>query len=93
MISCTCRISSLRSIPSSTSEYSAAPGTAVSTGCLRNNNDQSAGCPTYADYSSYKENGSYIIILQIQNPKDHGFNYASDSGALYKGIIDTVLAN
>ena len=63
------------------------------TGCLRNNNDQSAGCPTYADYSSYKENGSYIIILQIQNPKDHGFNYASDSGALYKGIIDTVLAN
>ena len=63
------------------------------TGCLKNNNDSSAGKPEYSDYSDYRTGGgSYIIVMQIQNPQDHGFNFASDSAMFYKGIIDIVLS-
>lgn len=62
------------------------------TGCLKNNNDQSSGCPVFEDYSDYRNGGSYIIIMQIQNPKDHGFEFASNSGSLYQGIINIVLS-
>jgi len=62
------------------------------TGCLKNNNDPSSGCPVYEDYSDYRNGGSYIIIMQIQNPKDHGFEFASNSGSLYQGIINILLS-
>ena len=63
------------------------------TGCLKNNNDSSASKPQYSDYSDYRSGGgSYIIVMQIQNPQDHGFNFASDSSMFYKGIIDIVLS-
>ena len=62
------------------------------TGCLKNDNDNSASKPQFTDYSDYKSNGSYIIVMQIQNPQDHGFSFASDSAMFYKGIIDIVLS-
>lgn len=62
------------------------------TGCLKNNGDNIDSQPLFTDYSDYRSCGSYIIVLQIQNPKDHGFSFASDSAAYYKGIIDIVLS-
>ena len=63
------------------------------TGCLKNNNDSSASKPEFTDYSDYRINGgSYVIVMQIQNPQEHGFNFASDSAMFYKGIIDIVLS-
>ena len=63
------------------------------TGCLKNNADSSASKPQFSDYSDYKAGGgSYIIVMQIQNPQDHGFSFASDSSMFYKGIIDIVLS-
>jgi len=61
------------------------------TGCLRNDDDDSADKPTFTDYSDYSDGGSYIIVMQIQNPQDHGFSFASDSAMFYKGIMDIVL--
>jgi cell division protein FtsI/penicillin-binding protein 2 len=61
------------------------------TGCLKSNFDSSASKPEFTDYSDYRANGgSYIIVMQIQNPQDHGFSFASDSAMFYKGIIDIV---
>ncbi|MBE6864316.1 MAG: peptidoglycan glycosyltransferase [Ruminococcus flavefaciens] len=62
------------------------------TGCLKNNADNTDSQPVFTDYSDYGNNGSYIIVMQIQNPKEHNFAYASDSAAYYKGIIDLVLS-
>ena len=61
------------------------------TGCLRNDADNSADKPSFTDYSDYGECGSYIIVMQIQNPQDHEFDFASDSAMFYKGLIDIVL--
>ena len=44
------------------------------------------------DYSNYAQDGSYIIVMQLQNPAAFGFDFASQTGYLYQGIIDTVLA-
>ena len=62
------------------------------TGCLKNIYDNSSEKPVYTDYSNYSANGSYIIVMQLQNPGDFGFDFASQTGGLYQGIIDTVLS-
>ena len=62
------------------------------TGCLKNVSDNTAQKPLYTDYNSYGSNGSYIIVMQLQNPNDFGFDFASQTGGLYQGIIDTVLS-
>ena len=62
------------------------------TGCLRNVADKSAEKPVYSDYSNYAQDGSYIIVMQLQNPADFGFNFASETGFLYQGIVNIVLS-
>ncbi len=62
------------------------------TGCLRNTADRSAEKPVYSDYSTYAQDGSYIIVMQLQNPADFGFNFASETGFLYQGIVNIVLS-
>lgn len=57
------------------------------TGILKNPGDNGSG--TYSDYNSY--DGSYIIVMQIQNPEYFGFSFASDSVSLYQGIINAVI--
>lgn len=57
------------------------------TGCVKNNSD--TGTKIYDDYSSY--DGSYVIVMMLQNPKDHGYEFASQSAVLYQGIIDAVV--
>ncbi|MCM1507687.1 MAG: penicillin-binding transpeptidase domain-containing protein [Ruminococcus flavefaciens] len=46
------------------------------TGCLKNSVDT---------------DGSYIVVMQIQNPQDHGLSFASESAYFYQGIINTLL--
>lgn len=62
------------------------------TGCMKNVNDNTENSPIYDDYSNYHENGSYIVVMQMQNPNDYGFNFSSESAYLYQGIIN-ILAN
>lgn len=62
------------------------------TGCMKNINDNTESCPIYEDYRNYHENGSYIVVMQMQNPNDYGFNFSSESAYLYQGIIN-ILAN
>lgn len=63
------------------------------TGCIKNYNDNGQSGAVYSDYSDYRSNGgSYIIVMQIQNPKDFNFSFASESAHLYKGIIDIVFS-
>ncbi len=57
------------------------------TGCLKNNSDNSDQKPEFSDYSDYGANGSYIVVMQIQNPGDHNFRFASDSAKLYGDIL------
>ena len=57
------------------------------TGCLKNNSDNSDQKPEFTDYSDYAANGSYIVVMQIQNPQDHNFRFASDSARLYGDIL------
>ncbi len=60
------------------------------TGCLKNANDTAGN--SY-DYANYKENGSYIIVMQVRNPQEHGLAFASESSYLYQGIVNAVLEN
>jgi cell division protein FtsI/penicillin-binding protein 2 len=62
------------------------------TGCLRNIYDRTGEQIVYGDYNEYKPNGSYIIVMQLQNPAAFGFDFASQTGGLYQGIINTVLS-
>ncbi|MDE6426452.1 MAG: peptidoglycan glycosyltransferase [Ruminococcus sp.] len=62
------------------------------TGCMKNIYDNSESCPIYDNYKNYHENGSYIVVMQMQNPNDYGFNFSSESAYLYQGIIN-ILAN
>lgn len=62
------------------------------TGCMKNINDNTESSPIYEDYGTYHENGSYIVVMQMQNPNDYGFNFSSESAYLYQGIIN-ILAN
>ncbi len=45
----------------------------------------------YTDYSKYGENGSYTIVLQVQNPSELGYAFAINASALYGDIIDILL--
>lgn len=61
------------------------------TGVLKNYGDRSAECIEYTDYSDYAANGgSYILVMQMQNPSEHNFNYASESAHIYQGLINIV---
>ncbi len=57
------------------------------TGVVKAQGDSGSG--TY-DYSNY--NGSYIIVMQIQNPGSFGFSFASESASLYQGIVNAVVS-
>ncbi len=59
------------------------------TGVVKNTADD--GSAIYSDYSTY--NGSYIIVMQVRNPGYFGYNFASESSALYQGIVNAVLNN
>ena len=60
------------------------------TGILKNNADRTAEKPVYNDYSNYGSTGSYIVVMQIQNPSDFEFNFASESAWIYQSLIDIV---
>ncbi len=63
------------------------------TGCVKNINDNGSCIGAASDYSDYRAaGGSYTIVMQIQNPKDHNFSFASESAYYYKGIIDIVFS-
>ena len=59
------------------------------TGVLQNYGQNCGDGNRWSDYGSYC--GSYIIVMQLQNPSDFKFNFASESGSLYQGIINIVL--
>lgn len=58
------------------------------TGCLKKSDDTATG--NY-DYNNY--NGSYIVVMQIQNPAEHGLSFASESASYYQGIVNTIFEN
>ncbi len=60
------------------------------TGFMLNNYDNSAQKPVFTDYAEYKNTGSYSVIMQITNPLDFKFNYASESSYLYQDILSCV---
>lgn len=53
------------------------------TGILKEPND--SGSTVWQNYGSY--NGSYIVVMEIQNPEHFGFSFASDSAPLYQGLL------
>ncbi len=59
------------------------------TGCAKNNSDN--GGQSWENYDSYGETGSYIVVMEIQNPAEHGFEFASQSAGVYRQILDIVL--
>lgn len=61
------------------------------TGCVKNDSD--SGTTVYTDYSDYGQTGSYVIVMQIQNPAAHGFSFASESARVYDGIVNAVVNN
>lgn len=61
------------------------------TGCVKNDSDD--GSRSYESYADYSANGSYIIVMQIQNPDVHGFSFASESARVYDGIVNAVVSN
>lgn len=61
------------------------------TGCVKNTNDNGGG--VYENYDNYSNSGSYIIVMQVQNPEYHGFKFASESARLYQGVVNAVVGN
>ena len=61
------------------------------TGCAKNNNG--TGSENYDNYDNYGETGSYILVMEVQNPQAHGFEFASQSAGLYSGILNIVAGN
>ncbi|MCR5599633.1 MAG: peptidoglycan glycosyltransferase [Ruminococcus sp.] len=59
------------------------------TGCARNNND--SGSSHWDSYDSYGETGSYVMVMEIQNPVAHGFEFASQSAGIYSSILNIVI--
>ena len=58
------------------------------TGCVKK--DADSGCfDNSAGYGGY--NGSYIIVMQIQNPSAFDFDFASESASLYQGLVNVVM--
>lgn len=86
------------SVPAGTTLY-AKTGTAETwigdvlyiTGCVKNDSDD--GSRTYDSYADYGQSGSYVIVMQIQNPGVHGFSFASESARVYDGIVNAVVSN
>ena len=56
------------------------------TGIVKNQGDNGSGPYDYTNY-----NGSYIIVMQIQNPGSFGFSFASESASLYQGLVNAVV--
>ena len=59
------------------------------TGCAKNGSD--SGSSHWDSYDSYGETGSYVMVMEIQNPAAHGFEFASQSAALYSSILNIVI--
>lgn len=59
------------------------------TGCAKNVND--TGSISYDSYDNYSATGSYIVVMQIQNPEAHGFDFASESAIYYRGLMNIVV--
>ena len=59
------------------------------TGCVKNYNDN--GSQNWDSYDNYGETGSYVVVMEIQNPADHGFEFASQSAGVYRQILDRVI--
>lgn len=59
------------------------------TGCVKNYNDN--GAQSWDSYDNYGETGSYVVVMEIQNPADHGFEFASQSAGVYRQILDRVI--
>lgn len=62
-------------------------------GCLLNANDSEKGTYMYENYSTYNESGSYIIVLQIQNPDALALKYASGAAYIYSDLMNIVVGN
>ncbi len=62
------------------------------TGCVKNNSDNGAGT-YFGNYESYGENGSYIIVMMVQNPAEHGYDFASESAPLYQGLVNAIVGS
>lgn len=60
------------------------------TGFMLNAYDNSAQQPIFTDYADYKNTGSYSVIMQITNPLDFDFSFASESSYLYQDILSCV---
>ena len=56
------------------------------TGCAKNNSD--SGAQNYESYDNYGATGSYVVVMEIQNPAEHGFEFASQSAGRYNRIIN-----
>lgn len=59
------------------------------TGCAKNNND--GGSTHWDSYDNYGETGSYVMVMEIQNPAAHGFEFASQSAGIYNNILNIVI--
>ena len=59
------------------------------TGCAKNDSDD--GSTVYENYDNYGEHGSYIVVMQVMNPEAHGFEFASQSSGLYRGVMNIVV--
>ncbi len=56
------------------------------TGFVRNNEEKPN--TKYTDYSNYSDKGSYSVVMQIQNPAEHGLSFASESAWMYREIVN-----
>ena len=62
------------------------------TGGVVHKNDQTVKKTLYTDgYKNFSKQGGYIITMQIQNPRDFHFEFASDADYIYNDIINIVL--
>jgi len=59
------------------------------TGCAKNYND--SGSQSWDNYDNYGETGSYVVVMEIQNPAEHGFEFASQSAGVYREILNRVI--
>lgn len=59
------------------------------TGCAKNYNDN--GAQNWENYDNYGETGSYVVVMEIQNPAEHGFEFASQSAGVYREILNRVI--
>jgi cell division protein FtsI/penicillin-binding protein 2 len=60
------------------------------TGFMLNANDSSEMKPVFTNYADYKKTGSYSVVMQITNPLDFNFTFASESSHLYQDILSCV---